>query len=219
MNIEHTENKETYHLGAFDIGVPIEITSDAMLSKVAGFIVDVTSDTIIIKPRGIEDFQDKMPKGTDITIRCFMGETVFRFKTVIKDIVFKPTMLVTVDSPELIQKEERRDKRRINCKLPCILVVKDNKIKACVQDLTPTGCRCSLYESGMLDRWSAKFLFEEDCAVEIFIPVGGSKKELPIKGMIKYLSTAYDKFDIGIEFHMSVEEEKEMIETILKRGW
>ncbi|MBF0515648.1 MAG: PilZ domain-containing protein [Nitrospirae bacterium] len=219
MDIENTDNQEIFRLSTFDIGVAIEITSDVLLSKISGVIVDVKSDTIIIKPKAIDDFHEKIPKGTVITVRCIIGESVFRFISVLKDVVFKPTMLALIEVPELIRKEERRDKRRINCKLPCVLVIKENKIKACVQDLTPTGCRCSLYESGMLDKWSAKFLIEEDCAVEIFLPVGGTKKELSVKGMVKYLSTAYDRFDIGIEFHMSVEEEKQMIETILKRGW
>ncbi|MBF0458400.1 MAG: flagellar brake protein [Nitrospirae bacterium] len=216
--MEKIANEEIFHLNAFDIGLNVEITSDVMLSKVSGFIVDVKSDNIIIKLRSCEDFQDKIPNGTKLTLRCFTGETVFGFTSELKGVVFEPTMLVMIGCPFSLQKEERRDNRRFNCKLPCVLVIKENKIKACVEDLTLKGCRCSLYESGMLDRWSAKFLFEEDCAVEVFLPVSGANKEQLIKGIVKYLSTSYDKFDIGIEFCLSIEEEKAAIETILKRA-
>ncbi|MBF0487093.1 MAG: flagellar brake protein [Nitrospirae bacterium] len=220
MDMGNAANEEAYRLNAFDAGLSVEITSDTMPSKVSGFIVDVKSDNIIIRPGGTEDFHTKVPNGTEITVRCFTGETVFRFKSVLKNVVFEPTMLAIIGCPESIQREERRDKRRTTCKLPCVLVIKENKIKACIEDLTRTGCRCSLYESGMLDRWSAKFLFEEDCAVEIFfLPAGGTAKEQSVKGMIKYLRTAYDRFDIGVEFYLSSEEEKDMIETTLKLGW
>ncbi|MBF0556440.1 MAG: flagellar brake domain-containing protein, partial [Nitrospirae bacterium] len=149
MDIENAANEESYRLNAFDIGLSVEMTSDVMPCKVSGFIVDVKSGNIIVKPGGVEDFHDKVPIGTEITVRCFTGETVFRFTSVLKSVVFEPTMLAIVGCPESIQREERRDKRRTTCKLPCVLVIKENKIKACIEDLTRTGCRCSLYESGM----------------------------------------------------------------------
>ncbi|MCG6553467.1 MAG: flagellar brake protein [Candidatus Magnetominusculus sp. LBB02] len=219
MNVDSGSNKGIYSLNSFDIGVAAEVTCDAVLSKVSAFIVDVKPEGILIKPKGMDDFHEKIPSGTELTVRCFIGESVFRFSSVLKSVVFEPTLLALISSPDILHKEERRIKQRITCKLPCVLLIKDNRIKACVQDLTPTGCRCSLYESGMMDKWSAKFLCEEDSAVEVLLPIGGTNKEQSVNGTIKYVASSYDRFDVGIEFHLSVEEEKEMIETILKRGW
>ncbi|MBF0318606.1 MAG: flagellar brake domain-containing protein [Nitrospirae bacterium] len=219
MDSENAASEETCRLSASEVGAPIEITTEAIQSKVSGFIVDIKSDIIIIKTRGMDGLDAKLPSGTEINVKCFIGENIYKFSTVVKDITFEPTILAIIAYPESIQREERRDKQRIECKIPCVLVIKENKIKACVQDISPTGCKCSLYNSSMLDRWSAKFLFEDNCAVEVVLPVGGTKKEQPVKGTIKYINTAYDKFDIGIEFQLSVEEERNILETILKRGW
>jgi hypothetical protein len=219
MDTENAASEETCRLSASEVGAPIEITSEALQSKISGFIVDIKSDIIIIKTRGIEGLDTKLPGGTEIDVKCFIGESIYRFSTLVKGITSEPTILAIIEYPKSIQREERRDKQRLDCKIPCVLVIKENKIKACVQDISPTGCKCSLYNSSMIDRWSAKFLFEDNCAVEVVLPVGGTKKEQPVKGTIKYLKTAYDKFDIGIEFKLSVEEERSVLETILKRGW
>ncbi|MBF0563886.1 MAG: flagellar brake protein [Nitrospirae bacterium] len=217
MSSGQVDNEEVYRLSASDIGVPLEITLEGTSSKMPGFIVDVKSN-IIVKAKGNEELQKNLPNETGVTVRYYRGEHVYRFSSRLTGKILAPTALLFIEYPEFIQKDdEDREKQRIVCKVPCKLEIQENKIKAIIQNISPSGCQCSLYNSSLKDKFSVNMLYKDNNPIDLILQTGETKNELKIKGTMKYLTTAYDKHDIGIEFHLDSAEGEKLIEGILKR--
>lgn len=218
----NTNIKDTVTVSLLDMGMPLEMHVEGLSHILIGFAVDITGDDLIVKIRQSlcpEEFSQSLVQGTPVTIKYKQGEYVYRFESRLKSIIFEPTLLLLVEYSDSVKIEERRSKHRIKCKIPCELIVKENTLNACVQDISESGCRCSLFHSPMRDQWALNFLFEKNAPVNVLLPVAGTKKDQMVAGTMQFLTNSHDVCDLGIEFRVNSPEEKLLIETIVKRGW
>ncbi|MBF0465946.1 MAG: PilZ domain-containing protein [Nitrospirae bacterium] len=182
-----------------------------------GFFVDINS-ALILK---LND--DRLSKGTDnyfnngdsVHISFSIYDKFFFFQSQITNIITEPTLLLIITSPKKIEEYERRRGDRSNCKLPCKIILKNNKIKASITNISDSGCKCELYDSSLIDKASMHFFYEDNCPVNILLSVKETVNEQSFNGKLKYFKEADKSYEVGVEFFFANAEEIAALETIV----
>ncbi|QWR78454.1 PilZ domain-containing protein [Candidatus Magnetomonas plexicatena] len=198
-------------------GVPFVMENKAASIRFDGFFVDISS-ALIVKlndKRLNSGTEDYFTVGDSMDISFSLCDRFYFFKSQVTTVIKEPTLLVGLSCPEKIEEYERRRADRVDCKLPCKIILKNNKIKAIVTNISNSGCKCELYESSLIDKASMHFFYEDNCSVNVLVPVKGTANEQSFNGKLRYFKESDNSYEVGVEFCFANAEEIAALETIV----
>lgn len=189
------KNNQSSHLN-------IELTSDLFLQLrgIKGFfpsyLIGMKLNTfLIIKAPTIISKEALLQPGTSLNVRySYLGD-IFKFKSVVLGSNEKPFKVTYLSYPDVVDKVECRDTKRVNCIFPASLVYREIETKGFITDISLGGCKFRTDSIGQLEG----VLIKKEGSVTLHFPLlglGGIKEFI---GMIK--NVEFDNnLSLGVRF-------------------
>ena len=197
----------------------IELASDLFL-QFKGFrgffpsyLIGLKPNTfLIIKTPTIISNEAVLQQGTSLTVRYSYFGDIFKFKSVVLGSNEKPFKVTYLSYPDVIDKIEYRDTRRVNCIIPASLVYGKAEIKGLLTDISLGGCK---FRSDSIDQVEGFFL-KKDVDVTLHFPLLGLEGTKEYNGKIKKLEFD-NSFSLGVGFGDIEKESRDIIASYVDR--
>jgi len=102
-------------------------------------------------PQELPSPRKALQKGKDVLVQYSEGESLYEFKSTVKDIIQEPVELIILDYPAETTRSEKRSRKRVNCLIEAKfeIIFEDNNrlIAGIIENISKTGCNCILKKS------------------------------------------------------------------------
>lgn len=180
------------------IGLTLKLEIEDVSMPMESTLVGVDNNLIIIKtPSPYHLIEHKLTKGRVFVVRYIFDGTVFAFQTKLHESLLRPSRLLFLEYPKIIQKNELRVHKRSRCFIPAIIHQNDEENRGALLDLTKEGCRCKL--TGSENKKFLPFKVADEISLQCKFP--GVKGPIKVTGIIKNIHKNKNEVDLGINFH------------------
>lgn len=183
---------------ALELGIrlKVEIAGVDILLE-SSFVGFVDEYIIITPPMPYQQIQHKLFDGVELVVRYFYQGTIYAFQTRLLSQIEKPTKLLFIEYPKLIQKSELRSEKRSFCYIPAVVSKGDKDNQATIVDIAKSGCHFTV--SGKNNKRLMFFKVEEKVSVKCKFP--GVKVPVEIIGVVKNVRSSRYETSVGLQFH------------------
>ena len=197
-----------------DIGTSLLIEIQGVDGKIKSKLIGMEAwEYLIIKaPVGYTGIRNKLVEGNRIVIRFIQEGSVFGFDAYILAVIDKPTTLLVIDYPRKIEEKSLRVAKRLDCYIPCTLLIDQQQTEGSMVNISTGGCRFVVASQ----YGSARKSPEKDNNVVIVFdsPAESWKFELP--GVIVNTSEYYATASFGVRFETKAEDQQRHIERLIE---
>jgi hypothetical protein len=180
------------------IGLTLKLEIEDVSMPMESTLVGVDNNLIIIKtPSPFHLIEHKLTRGRIFVVRYIFDGTIFAFQTKLYESLIRPSRLLFLEYPKIIQKNELRTQKRSRCFIPAIIKQDEDENKGALLDLTKEGCRCKLTNSE--NEYFLPFKIADEISLQCKFP--GVKGTIKITGIIKNIHKSKNKINLGINFH------------------
>ncbi len=183
---------------ALELGIRLKVEIggvDILLES--SFVGFVNEYIIITPPAPYQQIQHKMFDGVELVVRYFYQGTIYAFQTRLLSQIEKPTRLLFIEYPKLIQKSELRSEKRSFCFIPAVVSRDDKENQATIVDIARSGCHFTV--SGKNNKRLMFFKIEDKVSLKCKFP--GVKAPVQIVGVVKNVRSSRYDTNVGVLFH------------------
>lgn len=206
LGFERVSLKDVNHRVHFhiDLGTPLIIELGGMEGRLKSTLVGMESgQNMILRIPMIPGIRDKLYEGNRIVVRYVHCGTVYGFESVVLGFVMKPTQVMFISYPKVIEIHNLRKYQRVDCFFPVEIEVGSQRHCGAVLDISTGGCRLVAELSGPLE-------LNVGGAVKLYFQLTGSR---PLSGIAQNINRDSEKATIGIAFNCPELEQRRNIET------
>jgi len=174
----------------------------------------VPGEFLIIRVPAIPGILSRLGEGDPIVVRYVYAGNVYGFTTTILTSIRKPSLIILVSYPDVIETLNLRKTRRMECCFPATVATRGGVYKAVIVDISTGGCRIR-FDTGTI----GALALDVDQIVKVSFHLAGVTKEQVINGKIKSLKQDTQLCEIGTQFDQENEtvlgEIKHYIESVI----
>ena len=146
-------------------------------------------------PPDFSEHENKLLQTDRITVRYTFEGDIFEFTSKLKEIEYKPLVLLLLQYPDSVEKKELRCQKRISCFISTKMEVNNVTRDGIIKDISKFGCRCVFDASAKLEK-----VLRIDDHIALGFGFPGIFDEQEILGKIKDIRRQESRLDLGIEF-------------------
>jgi hypothetical protein len=180
-----------------ETGTVLSLTFDGFESSVESTFVGKKSNQYIVitPPSGFDMIEKKLLKADRIKIKYLFEGDIFEFDSRLTKIAHDPLMLLLLQYPASVEKQELRSLKRIHCFISAQVEIHKEMRDGVIKDISKRGCRCEFETSKNMEK---TVRLDDRIALNFCFPGIVDRQE--ILGRIKDIQTEDSKLDLGIEF-------------------
>ena len=180
-----------------ETGTVLSLTVEGFESSVRSTFVGKKSDRYIVitPPSGFDTLEKKLLQADRIKIKYLFEGDIFEFKSKLEEITHNPLMLLLLQYPASVEKQELRSQKRISCFISAKVEINNEMKDGVIKDISKRGCRCEFETSKNMEK---TVRIDDRIALNFCFPGIVDRQE--IWGRIKDIQTQDRKVDMGIEF-------------------
>lgn len=197
-----------------DIGTSLLIDIQGVDGKIKSKLIGMEAwEYLIIKaPVGYAGIRNKLVEGNRLVIRFLQEGSVFGFEAYIMAVIDKPTALLVIDYPRKIEEKSLREAKRLDCYIPCTLLVDQQPTEGSVINISASGCRfvvASHYGSTQKNP-------EKDSSVVIRFDSPAESWQFELEGVIVNTSEYQATATFGVRFNQEADNHQKHLEHLVE---
>lgn len=197
-----------------DIGTLLHINIQGVDGKIKSKLIgmEVWEYLIIKAPVGYTGIRNKLVEGNRLVVRFLQEGSVFGFEAYILAVIDKPTTLLVIDYPRKIEEKSLREAKRLDCYIPCTLLVDQQPADGSVVDISASGCRFVVANHNS----SAQKNPEKDSSVVITFDSPAENWQFELAGVIVNTSEYHATTTYGVRFHQEADKQQKHLERLIE---
>jgi hypothetical protein len=154
-------------------------------------------------------------KVEDLIIKSLYKGTIYAFRSKLMSIISKPSKLMFIEYPKIIEHHELRLHKRFKCSIVTQIELNNKERGGVIENISLGGCLC-IIETFSTDKNFLHDLLNNPIPFRCHFP--GSKGEVRFRGEIKNTKKKSDEIVVGIKFiYMdSVDEVQDIINNYIQ---
>lgn len=197
-----------------DIGTPLHINIQGVEGKIKSKLIGMEAwEYLIIKaPVGYAGIRTKLTEGNRVVIRFLQEGSVFGFEAYILAVIDKPATLLVIDYPRKIEEKSLREAKRLDCYIPCSLLVDQKPAEGSVIDISSSGCRFVVASHSGLTQINP----EKDSPVIIKFDSPAENWQFELEGVIANTSEYQTTASFGVRFNQEADKQRRHLEQLIE---
>lgn len=201
VDTEHTANDKTEKDQIIALGTTLHLNIDGVADGLTGVLVGIVPNEYLIIQGQFYDIKNKLGKDNKATVRYVHEDMVSKFSSQLVGVIATPVELGFLTYPEAIKTIDLRSHRRIECFLPTELLIRGEKYRVVIRDISEGGCRLT----ARLPKGKALPAITRNDQLTLIAQVSGEGYPQLILGEVRHIQFFSDfdaeQMHIGVKFH------------------
>lgn len=184
-----------------EIGTRMSVTLDAFAQgsegRIAADLVGMVHfEYIILRLPWVPGLRSRFVGGASVTVRFVSNGELCGFQSPVLTHIAKPSLLLFLEYPEVVEKMALRQHKRVQCALPVQLHSRRGDAQGVVADLSQGGCRMAVDVRG---QQGLRQTVVEDVIV-LRIPLNSDGMPLTVTCTVRSVSFDVNRMQLGLAF-------------------
>ena len=150
---------------------------------------------VVTPPPNFPALENNLLQAGRIMVTYSFKGDIFEFTSELKEIKYKPLMLLLLQYPASVEKKELRSQKRISCFISAKMEINNETQNGIIKNISRLGCRCIFEASSKLEK---TLRIDDRIALGFGFP--GIFEKQDIIGKIKDIRMKENNLVVGIEF-------------------
>lgn len=205
---------------ALEIGTRMAVTLDGLQQgpegRIAADLVGMVHfEYIILRLPWVPGLRTRLVGGVSVTVRFVSNGDLCGFQVPVITHVAKPSLLLFLEYPEVVEKLTLRQHKRVQCALPVQLHSRRGDAQGVIADLSQGGCRMAVDVRG---QQGLRQTVVEDVIV-LRVPLNSEGMPLTVTCTVRSVSMDTSRMQIGLSFTEADNEFWAALETFLTTAY
>lgn len=199
-----------------EVGTSVYLEIEGIATPIKSVLIGMQpGEYLIVKspPSAVLSHDLRDFKGRMVVVRYLAHGTVFGFQTSLLSSIIDPVRLMFLICPRIIQEYNLRAAQRLDCHLPCHVMLRGDEIEGVIQDTSLTGCRVSI-RAAKLNK-QAESSIVRDTAVQLRFHLPGEASPLTLAGKIRNIEHDSAHVTFGMAFDELAADAKNQLSAYL----
>jgi c-di-GMP-binding flagellar brake protein YcgR len=195
------------------LGTQLQVQLAGMDSQFKSIMIGMSPEEyLLIKLPMMPGILSKLYQGNRVIIRYVYSGSVYGFSSTVLHFITKPSPLLFLIYPKIIEILELRDSKRVDCFFPGRIKIQEKDFQGMIVDISTGGCRFSIDASGDVKVPQ----MEVGAAIDLSFQLIGSQQPLAALGKVRTISRGQGEVVVGIQFEALDLEILESIQDLVK---
>jgi hypothetical protein len=205
---------------ALEIGTRMAVTLDSAQQGAEGRIAAdlvgmVHFEYIILRLPWVPGLRSRLVGGASVTVRFVSNGELCGFQSPVVTHIPKPSLLLFLEYPEVIEKLALRQHKRVQCALPVQLHSRRGDAHGVIGDLSRGGCRMAVDVRG---QQGLRQTVVEDVIV-LRVPLNSEGVPLTVTCAVRGVSFDANRMQVGLAFTEADDDFWTTLETFLTTAY
>ena len=205
---------------ALEIGTRMAVTLDSAQQGAEGRIAAdlvgmVHFEYIILRLPWVPGLRSRLVGGASVTVRFVSNGELCGFQASVVTHIPKPSLLLFLEYPEVIEKLALRQHKRVQCALPVQLHSRRGDAHGVIADLSRGGCRMAVDVRG---QQGLRQTVVEDVIV-LRVPLNSEGVPLTVTCTVRGVSFDANRMQVGLAFTEADDDFWTTLETFLTTAY
>ena len=186
---------------ALEIGTRMAVTFDGMQqtpdSRIASDLVGMIHfEYVILRLPWVPGLRSRLVAGASATVRFVSHGDLCGFQSPILTHIPKPSLLLFLQYPDVVEKMTLRQHRRVQCALPVQITSPRGETNGVIADLSQGGCRMVVDVYGLQE---LRQTVAEDVII-LHVPLNAESSALAVTCTVRNVSFTANRMELGLSF-------------------
>lgn len=201
VSLKDVNRRIDFHV---ELGTPLFIELGGMEGRLKSTLVGMEpGSNIMARIPMIPGIRDKLYEGNRVVVRYVHCGSVYGFESIVLGFVMKPTQIMFISYPKVIEIHNLRKYQRVDCFFPVEIEVGRQRCSGAILDISTGGCRLVAELKNPME-------LSVGGAIKLHFQLSGSR---PISGIAQNINRDSEKAVVGVAFNCQETEQRRNIET------
>lgn len=205
---------------ALEIGTRMAVTLDGLQQgpegRIAADLVGLVHfEYIILRLPWVPGLRTRLVGGASVTVRFVSNGDLCGFQSDVITHIAKPSLLLFLEYPEVVEKLALRQHKRVQCALPVQLHSRRGDAQGVIADLSRGGCRMAVDVRG---QQGLRQTVVEDVIV-LRVPLNSEGMPLTVTSTVRSVSVDASRMQLGLSFTEADNDFWSTLETFLTTAY
>ena len=211
--------RETGSRLALDIGTRMAVTIGAQKSDEGRIAADLVGmvhfEYLILRLPWVPGLRSRLVGGSQATVRFVNNGELCGFQSLILTHIAKPSLLLFLEYPEVVEKLALRQHKRVQCALPVQLHSRRGDAHGVIADLSMGGCRMAVDVRG---QQGLRQTVVDDVMV-LRVPLNSEGIPVPVTCTVRSVELDANRMQLGLSFTEADKDFWGTLETFLTSAY